>query len=75
MGLVFPGGCRNGAAANSDQVQVYGQYVWLPRPEMWCELNTRAFEAPPVPANCYRNVVYKTFVWSTKAGVWLKLKH
>ena len=27
--------------ANSDQVQVYGQYVWLPRRKKWCELDTQ----------------------------------
>ena len=61
--------------ANSDQVQVCGHYVWLPRRKKWCELDTQAFDAPPVPAERYRDVVYKTFVWSAKAGAWWKLKH
>ena len=61
--------------ANSDQVQVYGQHVWLPRRKKWCELDTQVFDAPPDPAERYRDVVYKTFVWSAKDGAWWKLKH
>ena len=61
--------------ANADEVHVCGQYVWLPRRQKWCELDNQAFVSPPVPAERHRDVVYKSFVWSAKAGAWLKLKH
>ena len=61
--------------ASPDQVHVYGQHVWVPTVQKWCELDTGAFEAPPAPAEHHRDLVYKKLVWHAKAGAWLKLKH
>ena len=61
--------------ANPKSVHVLGDYVWVPTRKKWCETDTRAFEAPPVPADQDRDVVYKNLVWHAKARVWLKLKH
>ena len=61
--------------ANPNYVHVFGDYVWVPTRKKWFENDTRAFEAPPVPADQHRDVVYKNLVWHAKARVWLKLKH